>query len=168
LPIHTATGILSHSRSKHVTQTINNKFLTLISSIQYMKNDTYHIKKHFILILTLYFLVSSTYILFIPGYSFSGITSRSTFNSSLALNIHHHPNTINTNNTNARIHHLYKSIPENKRKVLAALLLVSTLFTFLNLIGSFLLHFLRKQGNFFSILVNSNPHYYLKFCSIRI
>jgi hypothetical protein len=137
-------------------------------SIQYMKNDTYHIKKYLILMLAIYFLVSSTYVLFIPGYSFSGTASRSIFNASLVLNFDHHTNTVNNNNTNARIHHLYKSIPENKRKALVVLLLVSTLFTFLNLISSFLLRFLRKQDNYLSVFADSNPHYYLKFCSIRI
>ncbi|TWI95551.1 hypothetical protein JN11_04290 [Mucilaginibacter frigoritolerans] len=156
--------------SKHVTQSINNKFITLILSIQHMENDTYHIKKYFIiLMMMIYLFISSTYILFLPIYHFSGAISQSSFTSPLVIN--HCPNNtgaINANNTNARIQHLYKSIPENKRKVIATLLLISTIFTFLHFISSVLLNFLKKRGDYLYRFIGFYQPCYLKFCSIRI
>ncbi len=134
-----------------------------------MKMSLFHIKRYLvILVLTIYFFVTSIYVLFLPNYNFSNIISNSLINSSSVLNITHHLKDITFNNSTVRIHLFCKSITEDKRKAVYALYLISTILTLLIATNSILLSFLRKSAEYLKLFADLHQHSYLKFCSIRI
>ena len=130
-----------------------------------MKMIFFHIKRYLvILLLTIYFFVSSIYVLFLPGYNFSNIISNPLIHSSSVLNITHLRNDIDFNNSSVRIHRLCKSITEDKRRAIYALYLISSILTLLIVTNSIF----RKPAEYLKLFAELPQHYYLKFCSIRI
>lgn len=134
-----------------------------------MGNAICHIKRYLVLLLMMiYFIISLTYILFLPAHNLGAIIKNPTNNISLTLNTSGSANSMGAANSSLRLHCLYKSIPEKKIKIAAALFQISPILTIPVFIWFGLLSFLKKQNHYSQIFIAPYFCYYLRFRTLRI